>query len=131
MEAIQNRNNNTEEEHQIATSEVNLPEIDPAYDYMKRLFFLSGQAISTGMGLCPLSWQELRAFRLENKLDITAWEIELIKKMSDAYCAEYSRASEPTRQAPYQPAILDEEENRKMVLDKALSIFSRLKTIKG
>jgi hypothetical protein len=93
----------------IAPLEVNLPEIPSAYAHLKELFFLSGQGTSTGMGLAPLSWQELQAFRTENKLELTLWERQTLKKMSEAYCAEASRATDPKRPAPYAPQKEDEE----------------------
>lgn len=85
----------------IAPTEVELPEIDPAFSYLLELFALSGQAKSTGMGLVALDWQELRAFRLENELDLTIWERQTLKRMSEAYSSEYSLASNPNRPAPH------------------------------
>lgn len=88
---------------------VQLPEIPGPWTYLLGFFNLSGQCTQSGMGLAPLSWQELKAFREENELDITLWERELLKKMSEAYCAEYSRASDPHRPSPYTPDVVDEE----------------------
>lgn len=61
------------------------------------------------MGLVPLSWQELRAFRLETELYITLWERETLKKMSEAYCSEYALASNPNRPAPYSAEKEEDE----------------------
>lgn len=61
------------------------------------------------MGLVPLSWQEIRAFRQENNLNITLFERELLKKMSEAYCAESARATDPKRPAPYAPEVEEDE----------------------
>ena len=95
-----------------------MPEINPAFDSLRILFFESGQCLATGQGLIPLTWQEIDAWIRVNKLDLTLWEIETIKKMSESYCAEYSRASDPQRPAPYSPEkdadeIDPEEELRK------------------
>lgn len=65
--------------------------------------------MQTGMGLVPLTWAELQAFREETELDLMIWERELIKKMSEAYCGEYARASDPNRPCPYQPEVKEEE----------------------
>ncbi len=89
-----------------APTSVEMPEVDPSFGYLLELFFLSGQAMSTGMGLVPLSWQEMKAFIEVNKLKyLTLWEIGTLKRMSDAYCSEYNQASEPSRQAPYRNDI--------------------------
>lgn len=90
-------------------TEIHLPDIPSAFGYLLGYFYLSGQATQTGMGLVPLSWQEIKAFREENELEITLWERELLKKMSEAYCTEYSRASDPKRPAPYAPEQDPEE----------------------
>jgi hypothetical protein len=82
-------------------------------------FFSAGQATSTGMGLVALSWQEIRAWRLENRYHLTLWEIETLKQMSDAYASEYSRASDPLRKAPYQ--VEDEEIIAQKNIAQALS----------
>jgi len=87
-----------------------MPEIDPSVNHLVELFYLSGMATSTGMGLVPLSWQELRAFRLENKLDLLLWEREALQRMSASYCREYALSSDPQRPAPYVPQNQQDEE---------------------
>lgn len=88
-------------------SEIQLP--DTGLDYLVGHFFSSGQCLQTGQGLVPLTWQEIDAYVKLNELDMCVWELKLIKKMSEAYCAEYSRASDPNRVAPYRVQVLDEE----------------------
>jgi hypothetical protein len=59
-------------------------------------FHSAGIATQTGMGLIPLSWQEIQAFVRCNAHEgyITPWELGVVRrKMSEAYCAEYARAS--------------------------------------
>lgn len=86
-----------------------MPDIPGPWTYLLGFFNLSGQAVQSGMGLTPLTWVELKAFREENELDITLWERELLKKMSEAYCAEAHRATDPKRPAPYVPEEEPEE----------------------
>jgi hypothetical protein len=112
----------------IAPLEVNLPEIHPAYESLKGLFSLSGQGTSTGYGLASLGWAELRAFRLENGLNLTLFERQMLKKMSEAYCAEASRATDPKRPAPYAPQKEDEEVDKialAMKMRDALNAFRK------
>ena len=130
LEAINNHvsiPSEQQEEYQAPT-EVNLPELFPAFSYLLELFYLSGQATQTGMGLVPLSWREFQAFREENRLDLTLWERETIMRMSAAYCAEYSKSSDPSRPAPYR-VIVDESEVDKvakaMRIRSALSLFRK------
>lgn len=118
-----------EQEAAQALLEVHLPKIYPAYDYLRGLFFDSGQATSTGMGLVALSWQELSAFRKENDLNLTVWERQTLKKMSEAYCSEYAKASDANHPAPY--AIEKDEEtgvNEEQELAKAMSWMSVLRS---
>lgn len=101
-----------------------MPEIIPAFDYLKGLFFDMGQASASGMGMIPIDWDKLRSWRLENHLYLTIWEKETLIKMSEAYCAEYSRATDPLRPQPYQPHIeeeLDEANQVEIGMRQALS----------
>ncbi len=93
-----------------APLEAHLPEIDPAFSYLRELFYSAGQAKSTGMGLVALDWTELRNWRKELKIKLCVWERELIHKMSTEYCREYSLATDPHREAPYAPIIEEEQE---------------------
>lgn len=102
-----------------------MPDIPQEFGYLLALFFDSGQAMSTGMGLTPLNWQEIESWINVNNLELSLWEIETIKKMSEAYCAEYSRASDPMRQAPYQieqkiEEVEDDEEKLAMLEEQAM-----------
>jgi hypothetical protein len=110
-----------EDEAAQALLEIHLPKIYPAYDFLRGLFFDMGQATSTGMGIVPISWEELRAFRLENDLDLGVWERQTLKKMSEAYCAEYSLGTEPGRPAPYAVKKDEDEVNVDEELAKAKS----------
>lgn len=94
----------------IVPPDIELPEIPEAFSNLRELFFISGQALQTGMGLAPLTWSEIKAFIDVNELELTLWERGMLKKMSDAYCNEYSHASSPTRPAPYVNVIKDEDE---------------------
>jgi hypothetical protein len=86
-------------------------------------------ATSTGMGLTALSWQELRAFRQENKLNLTLWERATLKKMSEAYAYEYCKASDPSRQPPYKQerTVFNEEEHNIKKAMKMMDVLSAMK----
>jgi hypothetical protein len=111
-----------------APAEVQLPEIPDQWTYLLGLFFLSGQAIQTGMGLAPISWQEIKAFIEVNDLDLMLFEKELLKKMSEAYCAESHRATDPHRPAPY---VEEKEEDEIDRIAQALSFMERMRLLRG
>lgn len=108
-------------------AEVHLPEVDSAFAHLLVFFFDAGQAMKTGMGITELTWQEIKAWREETETDITLWEKEQIKKMSQAYCAEYHAASDPKRPAPYQPEVEEEEIDH---IGKALGFMEQMKLLK-
>ncbi len=114
-----------------APLEVNLPEIPGPFIYLKELFFLSGQALQSGMGLIPLTWQELDAFIRVNELDLMIWEKRILRKMSEAYCTESSRATDPMRPAPYTPEKDDEEETVVDKISKAEAFQRQLMALRG
>jgi hypothetical protein len=111
---------------EIAT-EIQLPEIPGPWSHLLAIFSLSGQALQSGMGLTPLSWLEIKAFIDVNELDITLWERELLKRMSEAYCAEYHKASDPKRPAPYTPEV---EENEVDQIALGLQFIEQLKLLR-
>jgi hypothetical protein len=125
--APRERGDNEEDTTIAAPREIHLPEIPSPYDSLVALFNLSGQALQTGWGLCPLTWVEIKAFIDANDLSLTLSEVELLKKMSEAYCAEYSRASDPKRPAPYQPEQTEEVDQiaKAMRIMDALSAFRK------
>lgn len=105
-----------------------MPPIEEAFQYCLALFFDSGQCLATGQGLIPLTWQEIDSWIKVTKLDLTLWEIETIKKMSEAYCAEYSRATDPQRPAPYSPVKEDDKIDVEAEMRKALSWRSMIRS---
>ncbi len=120
-------------EDEEAPADVLMPEIHQEFGYLLGLFFDSGQGLATGMGLIPLTWTEINSWINVNKLELTLWEIETIKKMSEAYCAEYSRATEPNRPQPYTaPVQADEEIDEEVFIEaKMREALSWRKTIRG
>lgn len=109
-------------------SDIIMPEVDSAFEHLVGLFYSMGQCMSTGMGLVSISWQELRAFRLENKLGLTLWERDALKQMSDAYCREYSQASDPQRQPPYMPT--DEQDAEEIAIQAAMRMMAQTRVFK-
>jgi hypothetical protein len=115
----------------IAPVEVNLPEIHPAFLHLQALFFRSGQCSQTGYGLIPLSWQEIQSFIEVNELELTLFEKQMLRKMSEAYCSEYSKAKDIRCPAPYTPERKEDEvEDEADKLAKALRIREQMKSFR-
>lgn len=116
-------------EHKIPT-EIHLPDIPSALGYLLGFFFSSGQCMQYGMGIAPLTWQEIKAYNEANDLEMCNWEMALIKKMSEAYCNEYAHSSDPKRPCAYEAVIEQNEETelaKAMMFRKVLDGFKKTK----
>lgn len=101
-----------------------LPDVADA-DYIVKLWHESGTVMSGASGPTALNWQELKAWREENDLELTNYEVDAIRRMSIEYVSEYYEASDKTRPAPYVIEI--EELDRTAVGNKIKNIFKSLK----
>lgn len=52
-------------------------------------------AIQNGMGLTPLSWQEIESFTRVNSFELNAFELKVIKNASKAYVSQSVLATNP------------------------------------
>ena len=102
-----------------------LPNVEEA-EYLVRYWHEAGTVSQGGMGIAPLSWQEIRAWRLENELSLATYEINLIRQMSVEYVGEYHSASAKDRPAPYQE-FKEEEFDRAAVGNKIFNVLSSFK----
>lgn len=104
-----------------------LPEIEDAGRHLMSYLFEAGVATSNGMGIVPLSWQEIDAWIEVTGLPLSTWEKLTLKEMSEAYVNEFTQASEKDRPAPYIRPVEEEQIDRKAVADKLRNVFSGLK----
>lgn len=109
--------------------EIPFPELPEGADYLVSLFHSAGIATQTGMGLVPLSWQEIESWVACCGLDesVTPWELGVVRKMSEAYASEYTQASAPRRPQPYSPEVDPDEIDRDAVMAKAISVLAAFK----
>lgn len=107
--------------------EVHFPDIAPGGQHLVGLFVCAGQITQTAQGIVPLDWQQLKAFVELNELDLCTWEIRILKRMSEAYCIEYSQASDPHRPIPYRPVVEETEEDK---LAKARKMLKNMAAFK-
>lgn len=99
--------------------EIPLPEIE-GYEHLLPLLESAGTILQTGMGIAPLTWQELESWERSYSKEIDCWELSYwelntIKDMSYAYCAELGQATSKTREAPFKEAVIDREDVSKRV----------------
>lgn len=109
--------------------DIPLPPISELETYLVSLFYSSGQAMATGMGLVPLSFQEIKAWSEGSGIgdSLTPWQFTLIRRMSECYASEYSQATDPKRKSPYSPKTDEEEEiDRTAVMNKMKAMFKRI-----
>jgi hypothetical protein len=109
-------------------TEIQLPKIPPAFEYLLGYYFLSGQCTQSGMGISPLSWLEIQAFIDVNEIPMLLFEKELLKKMSEAYCAESHKATDPQRPAPYVERKAEDEIDR---VAQAMRFREQLNLLRG
>ena len=92
------------------------------------LFHSAGTATQTGMGLVPLSWQEIESWVVCNGLEesVTPWELSVVRKMSEAYASEYAQASSPSRPMPYR-GVVEEDIDRDAIAAKVKNVLAAFK----
>lgn len=61
--------------------------------------------MSSGMGMIPLSFQEIKAYMELTNTPLNSDEVMLIREMSQAYIAEINDTRNE-REAPYSPTTL-------------------------
>lgn len=101
-----------------------LPDLEDA-DYIVEWWHEAGTISQGGMGISPLTWQEIRAWRLENELHLENFELQMIRAMSSEYCGEYNAGSEKGREAPY--SVSEEKVDRVAISNKIGNVLSGFK----
>jgi hypothetical protein len=127
LPSSEDTDDNNPPENVPETQEIPIPEIAEGAEYLVSFFHSAGAATRTGMGLTPLSWMEIEAWVRCNALEdvVTPWELQVIRRLSEAYVTEYALASDPKRKMPYQPVV--EEVDREAVAQKVSSVLSGFK----
>lgn len=102
------------------------PELDGA-DYMIGLFQEAGLTMPNGMGVTPLTWQEIESWLRVTELHLSVWEKLTIREMSEAYTAELLKASDKTATAPYVPVVEETQIDRAAVASKLRNVLRGFK----
>ena len=106
------------------SSFLQLPDLDGA-EYLVAHFREAGLMSSQGMGVIPLSWQEIESWLRVTELQLSVWEKLTIREMSEAYVGEFNKASAKDAAAPYLPIV--EQVDRAAVSDKVGSVLRGFK----
>ncbi len=92
--------------------------------YIVAMLHEAGLVSSSGMGVLPLSWQEIEAWLRVTQTDAQLWERLLVRELSESYVGEFNRASEKGCASPWSPPVEEVEAVRVDVADRLLS-FAR------
>ena len=83
-----------DENHPLLT----LPPVE-SHRYIIEWLFDVGPGMSFGMGLCPLTYQEINAWA--DGIEISAWERETLKTLSSEYLSWSNKSTKDGCPAPY------------------------------
>lgn len=111
------------------SSFLQFPDIDGA-EYLIALLQEAGLMQTNGMGVTPLSWQEIDCWLRTTELNLSVWEKLVIREMSEAYVSELNSASAREAVSPYV-ATAPEEIDRPAVANKLLSVLRGFKREPG
>lgn len=100
-----------------------LPDVEDGA-YIIAMLHEAGLVSSSGMGVIPLSWQEIDAWMRVTDSTPQLWERLLIRELSETYVGEFNQGSEKGRVSPWQPPVEEVEVVRVDVASKLLA-FAR------
>ena len=58
-------------------------------EYLFHYLMSAGACINTGMGLVPLSWQELESWQKQQGITLSPWELSIIRQASAVYVEQH------------------------------------------
>lgn len=100
-------------------------------EYIVHLWKEAGTVEGTAGGPTYLSWKEIDGWLSvrDKKGDpkLSAWEIEIVRRLSEEYASEYNQGSEKNRKPPY--VYIDfSAEQRKIASTRIKSVFDNWKS---
>ena len=82
-------------------SDIQMPKVH-LIGLVKLFFERVSPAIENGMGLTPLSWQELESFVKVNNMPLSNFELQVLKNASMAYVNQSHKAKDPKSPPPHR-----------------------------
>ena len=94
-------------DHKDVDYEPDMPQIDAPHiiGYLYEI----GPTMSTGMGLTPISFEEILAWQSLTGIELDPWETRILRRLSYDYLSESHKAEKADYPAPWQPADLTQE----------------------
>ena len=86
----------------------------------------AGPCMTGGMGKSPLTHSEIKAWQDNTGIELTAWEAQTLRRLSNAFVAESEDAKAPDCPAPWSSVIT--EISRTDVGRKVQNAFQSLMT---
>jgi hypothetical protein len=88
--------------------------------YLVNFFRELGSCLQTGMGLIPLTWQEIESWQRQNGLELKAWEVKALKLASSAHVSQVAISANPNCPPPNKAVEIEPEK-----LDKKIKSILR------
>jgi hypothetical protein len=108
------------------SSFLKMPPLDGA-EYIVFMLQEAGTMSTTGMGVVPLSWQEIDAWLRVTDFRPALWERLMVRELSEVYVNEFMQASDRNRPQPYVHQEEPEEINRDAVENKLINALRGFK----
>lgn len=106
----------------------------PPIDYAENLIsYLSefGPCVSSGMGLAPVSFQEIKAWSEMTGTILTSWEYLALRELSVTYVSQHAESESPKCPAPYTSDDIDQEQVRKAMREQIKAHNQRMREKNG
>lgn len=112
-------------QQQLQEPELKLPECEN--EFLVLLFYEAGMYDCGAAGIIPLSWHTIACWLELLERDISLFDKETIRKMSEAYVSEYNAASDKNRARPFveMAEVITEDEvakNAKSLKESLLAV---------
>jgi hypothetical protein len=105
-----------------------MPPLGPG-GYLVDHLWDAGPTVHTGMGPAPLSHADLAAYQANMGIELQAWEVRTLRRLSADYLAACQAAKEADAPAPYVPAQIDAE--RRATVSRGLKAMFGARLRKG
>lgn len=95
---------------------IDYPELPEGFEYLIEYLDQLGWGREGFNGLVALNYQEIQAWLALSFLELTPWEVQTMRALSSAYCAQLRKSFAPDAPAPY---VSEEAEafNERQVVD--------------
>lgn len=86
-----------------------MPELDDSA-YIIQILMDIGPSMSGGMGPSPITWQELLSYCQATRTNLSRWEFETLRTLSEIFCQKYAEYDDNDAAAPFVYEEFDKAE---------------------